>query len=810
MAFETVNRFGDIEQAYEGARRLHVDQNGDDTNDGALESQPKATIQAAYDAVTNQGAAILVHAGSYAEALTFGGATPNVGVFGETSANTAPITFITQPVTISGAANTSVRMTHLGLTGALTIDGTQGRHYLTGCALGGGLALTGTMTNLATIEDCAINGLTVPATFGGVLNFIRCDFENIAPTLSNASPLQVIISDCTNVPAGFVDGVNCTMFGDVLYAGVPHSFATVQKVSYILQNDGATALGIAALGNFATGGAIGSAATTVDIKTAFAIAQTTAGQVVTLPNPTDTARSAVALVINTGTAAFKVGDQSVKTDSAVLFVWDGAAWVPAGGSTCPGPMTRAALLALRTAGALSTECRYTITDPPVTGNFAPSALVFDAVSATELAMEGEAIVSFDVDPVTVFYNIETNTYSRVIDKARNDVRGNHAQIGQFPWGVSNVYANTIVETTLTFTASTSCHGNTLTGATVTVNGTFYQNTITGSVVTQGGGSFYRNTVLRGSTVINGTLPMYQNEFSAVTLNTTGSTGSGLRYCTFTDTFSLTNVQNVTTLDLAYVTITGNGRLTVSGANRCYMRHVTLADSGYITQAAATLLDCTGATINLAGYVRVDAGRLYVTNSTVSASSYIRNNTTGTNRVTGALVANSGRVRFLGTTNGCQFNNSVAQGSGAVDFLNASLNSYVANCAIQSSSSLTIDGAVNARVYYCTAQSTGRISILNQTAQLLVYYCTVQSAGQINVLNGAGGRLYSVDVSAQSILRLTASVAASILYYSSFTAYYYLYLTGVTLSTTRSGWHGYGRRTYTPATMPPNGTFTQNF
>ena len=55
-----------------------------------------------------------------------------------------------------------------------------------------------------------------------------------------------------------------------------------------LHNAGSTLFESLSVANLATGGAIGTAATTVDIKTTFNINQTTANQTLTLPVPTNT------------------------------------------------------------------------------------------------------------------------------------------------------------------------------------------------------------------------------------------------------------------------------------------------------------------------------------------------------------------------------------------------------------------------------------------------------------------------------------------------------------------------------------------
>ena len=81
------------------------------------------------------------------------------------------------------------------------------------------------------------------------------------------------------------------------------------------------------LANFTANGVIGTAATTVDIITAYNIPQTTANIVLTLPNPTDTKAGTVVYVNNTGTATFTMHGQVVATNSTVRFVWTGTAWI---------------------------------------------------------------------------------------------------------------------------------------------------------------------------------------------------------------------------------------------------------------------------------------------------------------------------------------------------------------------------------------------------------------------------------------------------------------------------------------------------
>ncbi|MEQ1767283.1 MAG: hypothetical protein ABL859_07625, partial [Methylotenera sp.] len=82
-----------------------------------------------------------------------------------------------------------------------------------------------------------------------------------------------------------------------------------------------------AIANLATGGAIGTAASTVDVASSFNITQTTAGQTITLPSPTTTTAGRIATVQNTGTASFTLGGLTLTSGSSAEFVWNGTAWV---------------------------------------------------------------------------------------------------------------------------------------------------------------------------------------------------------------------------------------------------------------------------------------------------------------------------------------------------------------------------------------------------------------------------------------------------------------------------------------------------
>lgn len=77
-----------------------------------------------------------------------------------------------------------------------------------------------------------------------------------------------------------------------------------------------------ALGNFPVGGVIGTASATVDIAAGISIAQTTAGQTLTLPPPSDTAASRIVIVSNTGSAAVTLHGSSLPPGQSSIAIWN--------------------------------------------------------------------------------------------------------------------------------------------------------------------------------------------------------------------------------------------------------------------------------------------------------------------------------------------------------------------------------------------------------------------------------------------------------------------------------------------------------
>lgn len=79
--------------------------------------------------------------------------------------------------------------------------------------------------------------------------------------------------------------------------------------------------------NLATGGSVGTAATTVDLVGLLLVSQTTAAQTLTLPNPIDgTVPGKRITVTNIGSVAFTMLGAAVPAGGSMLAVWSGVAW----------------------------------------------------------------------------------------------------------------------------------------------------------------------------------------------------------------------------------------------------------------------------------------------------------------------------------------------------------------------------------------------------------------------------------------------------------------------------------------------------
>lgn len=148
------------------------------------------------------------------------------------------------------------------------------------------------------------------------------------------------------------------------------------------------------LGNYPAGGVIGTAAATVDQFAAFTIAQTTAGQTLTFPAPTDPTATYVRWISNIGTQSFVLYGLIVLPGSGTKLIWNGSAWF----NGCVGTSTPT-LSVLAAGGKDVLNSDGTVTE---LGN---SEAIVPASQLTLLAGSGEMTLEVDSTGNIVIHQI---------------------------------------------------------------------------------------------------------------------------------------------------------------------------------------------------------------------------------------------------------------------------------------------------------------------------------------------------------------------------------------------------------------------
>lgn len=308
---------------------------------------------------------------------------------------------------------------------------------------------------------------------------------------------------------------------------------------------------------------------------------------------------------------------------------------------CPAPMTRAALLALRTAGTLRTECHYIITDGPVigtAGNTSGTVIELHAVTPTDIAREAKISTTFDNVAFAGLYNIDdgpNGSINKLTDHWNNTVSDEDAGAPtvhtQFPYHLSgpNLRDNNINDCTLVGWAglpSIDIRDNDLKESTVdltgaTTLGRLVGNDINGSTVT----SHALQTVIES------------NSFRGTAVTVLGApTGFGCTQNTFVGGEFIADVAST-----ASVTLSDN---VVGGTLNGYRIHLTGKTGGTVSIRGNRLSDRGAGAEELfiagSGAVTVDANEI--------RSGAISIDGTGVATVTDSTIAGSNITRVAGS------------------------------------------------------------------------------------------------------------------------------------------------------------------
>lgn len=368
---------------------------------------------------------------------------------------------------------------------------------------------------------------------------------------------------------------------------------------------------------------------------------------------------------------------------------------PSAGATCPAPMTRAALLALRASAGLSKDCDYVVTDHVQGRLVAGTAIHVQAVDASTLAMRVEVKTTYDNVAWSGIYDIDRALVLELTDNRGNVAKGlNGGEVSNFDWGNSAYTGCRVENATWTVT-----YGNTAQMLRIAVwNGATFNTT-------GFSGSMQDNRIHTAANVnftnANGSW-RYQEWWGGGSFNATGYTGGGDNYY---------NEWNISTVNLSGLTGAAllrnnevvNSSITATGASAFQIRNANLTGMGINRPAtggpfAANQLSCR------------EAGN--ITHSGAGAF-----NATGS-QVNGTIsLTSTGPITF----NYCRSEQSASvsnAGSGSLSMTRTTLDGASSNVTLDAGSSKAVT----------------------------VNDCNLYSSGLIRVIGAVGGGALSVTTS----------------------------------------------------------------
>jgi len=275
--------------------------------------------------------------------ITIGGSTT-----GPVSFNTSSIFNFNKTIQLSGGGG--VRTTGSDTNNSINLNLTTGVSNGTGFSSGNINILSGAGSGTNTSSG-SINLDSGTASGTGTTGTISLGS-------ANASALTLGRAGLTTTNAGALTVTGAASFNGNLVVSAGTQFT----------NAGSTLLTALVITDRATGGNIGTAATTVDVATTFNVNQTTASQTLTLPAPTDTTSGRIVYVNNVGSAEFTMYGSPVSAGSSASFIWNGTSWVQTISFSSTGVDTLAAIGATPNANG-ATISGTTLTLQPADGSF---------------------------------------------------------------------------------------------------------------------------------------------------------------------------------------------------------------------------------------------------------------------------------------------------------------------------------------------------------------------------------------------------------------------------------------------------------
>lgn len=360
------------------------------------------------------------------------------------------------------------------------------------------------------------------------------------------------------------------------------------------------------------------------------------------------------------------------------FVWTGAGSAGA----CPGPMTRADLLALRSAGTLSPQCTYVITDYNVGRLGAGTQIQLHAVTGSVLSENVSVYTVYDNEAWAGTYDIDINRVLSLQDNRGNTVSDrNGTAVSVFDWGNLAISQCTVANGTWAQTIGSVRpmirvrveDGGILT--TVGMTGGNLQNVTVSSgasVNVSGSNMNLTQFVAEQSATVNAA------NFTAAStfMNTTVSTGAILNVSGTTSSCNLTRViieqggavnhLNVTTGTMALQGVTVSAGTITRGttAGTCTIVSTTVERGGSISHTHPATMSVTASTVGSSGTITGSGAAALVAVQQSTVLSGVINVTAGAMNMTRSTVGQQGQV--VKTAGAATMNvfNCVVSGSGS--------------------------------------------------------------------------------------------------------------------------------------------------
>lgn len=255
-----------------------------------------------------------------------------------------------------GNADPSTVAARLDITGAQVLRPIALADFAANAAIGAAAATVDVTSHITLSQTTAGRTLTIPAptnTQAGRLLIVESLAASTVPVTVGGQVIQpstgvpFVWSGAAWVPLGAAaadfwrggtgatlpDGTTDPTDAIARTGNVGIGIANPTTLAGALDVTGSMILRPVNVANLAAGGAVGTAAATVDIASVLVLAQTTANQALTLPNPTNAQAGRILFVTHNGTAATTVNGIRVSPGESLMCVWDGNTWNTEKGAT---------------------------------------------------------------------------------------------------------------------------------------------------------------------------------------------------------------------------------------------------------------------------------------------------------------------------------------------------------------------------------------------------------------------------------------------------------------------------------------------